>query len=122
VQSGLDGYLLRKIEPESLIQAIKLIHRGRSILDPELTRKALKALPKSIQTRAAAAPQLSKRELEVIELVASGMSNLEIAKHLHISVLTVKSHTTHIMTKLGTKNRVGSVMAALRYGLLGGDS
>jgi DNA-binding NarL/FixJ family response regulator len=118
IQAGINGYLLKTIVPSSLIEGIKVIHRGKSILHPAIKQKILTKSSALNKKDATKIDELSKREIEVIQLMAGGLSNKQIADRLFISVKTVKSHITHIMEKLKTINRTESVLCAIKNNLV----
>lgn len=112
VLAGAAGYLLKDAEPEEIIQGIRDAAAGRLVLSRELEGRA-------IQQMTAGVPQLSERELDVLRLVAEGLSNKEIARSVFISESTVKTHLVHAFSKLGVTSRTGAVAEARRHGLLG---
>ena len=116
IKAGALGYLLKDSEPEDLIKAIKNIYRGEVFLHPNIARKVLEEL--SHPTGSPPTPEpLTERELEVLQLVAQGLSNQEIAKRLVIGDATVRTHIGNILSKLHLANRVQAALYALRKGL-----
>jgi NarL family two-component system response regulator LiaR len=116
IKAGALGYLLKDSEPEDLIKAIKNIYRGEPFLHPNIARKVLEEL--SHPTGSPPTPEpLTERELEVLQLVAQGLSNQEIAKRLVIGDATVRTHIGNILSKLHLANRVQAALYALRKGL-----
>jgi NarL family two-component system response regulator LiaR len=116
IKAGALGYLLKDSEPEDLIKAIKNIYRGEPFLHPNIARKVLEEL--SHPTGSPPTPEpLTERELEVLQLVAQGLSNQEIAKRLVIGDATVRTHIGNIFSKLHLANRVQAALYALRKGL-----
>lgn len=115
IEAGATGYLLKDTSREDLYAAIRAAGRGEAILSPGVAARLIG------QMRAPAEQKLSIRELEVLQLVAEGDSNREIASRLHISQATVKSHLIHIFDKLGVSDRTAAVTAALRRGILSLD-
>ncbi len=111
VEAGAAGYLLKDADPADIAAAIRAAARGDSVLGPQLTRRVTDAM----RVRRAA---LSARELEVLALVADGLSNRDIARRLVVSEATVKTHLNHAFGKLGADNRTAAVAAARRAGLL----
>lgn len=111
VEAGASGYLLKDAPPEELIAAIRAAAAGETALAPAIAGRLL-ARVRSPQ------PALSARELEVLQLVASGSSNGVIASRLHISDATVKSHLVHIYTKLEVSSRTAAVAKARELGVL----
>ncbi|TFD28376.1 response regulator [Cryobacterium cryoconiti] len=111
IEGGAAGYLLKDTSPDDLLAAIMAAAAGQSALAPAVASRLLSRVRDS--TRA-----LSARELEVLALVAEGLSNTEVARHLHLSETTVKSHLAHIYPKLGVASRTAAVAAARQSGLI----
>lgn len=111
VEAGASGYLLKDAPPHELIAAVRAAAAGESALAPVIASRLLNRLR---------APQisLSSREIQVLELVAAGRSNTDVAEALFISETTVKSHLAHIFSKLGVSSRTAAVSAARRQGIL----
>jgi two-component system, NarL family, response regulator LiaR len=127
IEAGAVSYLLKDVSPDDLIAAVRAALRGEPRLHPDVARR-LMAATRSAGTAAAAAhdtgaagsrlpEDLTEREIEVIRLVARGRSNREIAKELWISEKTVKTHVSHILTKLGMKDRTQLAIHAIKSGL-----
>jgi NarL family two-component system response regulator LiaR len=120
IQAGASSYLLKDVSPDDLVDAIRAACRGEPRLHPDVARKlmeAMRAEPRA--ARAEPAPdRLSERELEVVRLVAQGLSNREIAGRLVISEKTVKTHLTHILGKLDLQDRTQLAIYAFRAGLV----
>lgn len=112
IEAGAVGYLLKDTPKEQLFAAIRHAVQGKSVLAPEVAAKVLS----HIYTPHEAA--LSTREIEVLTLVARGASNKEVARQLHISEATVKSHLIRIFGKLGVTDRTAAVTVAIERGLL----
>ena len=116
IKAGALGYLLKESDPEDLVRSIHQVYRGEPSLPPDIARKVLKEL--SRPTVGAPTPDpLTEREVEVLGLVAKGMSNQEIAEHLVVEEVTVRTHVSHILSKLHLANRVQATLYALREGL-----
>jgi DNA-binding NarL/FixJ family response regulator len=115
IEAGAMGYLLKDTSREDMYAAIRATARGESVLSPGVASRLIG------QMRAPAEEKLSSREVEVLQLVAEGASNREIASSLHISQATVKSHLIHIFDKLGVSDRTAAVTVALRRGILSLD-
>jgi DNA-binding NarL/FixJ family response regulator len=107
VRAGARGYLSKDVEPEALVAAVRSVHAGHLLLEPEVT-VALLAEP----------PPLTAREGDVLVLVADGRSNREIARALALSEKTVKTHVSSILLKLGLADRTQAALYAVRTGLV----
>jgi DNA-binding NarL/FixJ family response regulator len=122
LRAGASGFLLKGGEPGELLAAIRLVAAGESLLAPSVTRRLIEAYISQPEQGTAAAPdgldELSPRELEVLGLVARGSNNREIAEALYLSPLTVKTHVSHILTKLRARDRVQLVVIAYQAGLI----
>ncbi|MEU6410705.1 response regulator transcription factor [Microbispora sp. NPDC046933] len=112
VEAGATGYLLKDTSRADLLAAIAAATRGETVLSPSVATKLVTRL------RAPAASALSRRETEVLALVARGLTNAEIGRALFISETTVKTHMLRIFTKLGVSDRTAAVTTALARGLL----
>lgn len=115
IEAGASGYLLKDCTREELYAAVRATARGETVLAPAVAARLVGRM------RAPAEEQLSLRELEVLQLVAEGGSNSDIATRLHISQATVKSHLIHIFGKLGVSDRTAAVTAALKRGIISLD-
>jgi RNA polymerase sigma factor (sigma-70 family) len=119
LEAGAAGYLLKDVQVDELVEAIRAVHGGESMLHPAIARKVINrfAQPeKEAKTVHIALDQLTEREVEVLKLAAKGMSNREIAEELIISDRTVQSHLTNIFNKMGVGSRTEAVVHALRRG------
>jgi DNA-binding NarL/FixJ family response regulator len=150
LRAGASGFLVKDVEPEELLQAVRVVARGDALLSPSVTRAVISAFtdggrgpagaktpgpvrpgpaPTGSAAPSSAAPgygaraappglaSLTEREREVVALVASGMSNDEIARHLTVSPLTAKTHVSRAMTKLNARDRAQLVVFAYEHGL-----
>jgi len=116
IEAGATGYLLKDAPREELFTAVRAAAEGRTVLSPAVASR----LVSRVRTPAAGGGEpLSAREREVLELVARGTSNREIAKELFISEATVKTHLTHLYGKLGVKDRAAAVAVAYDRHILG---
>lgn len=124
VRAGASGFLLKDAPPDRLVEAVRIVARGDALIEPRMTSRLLKEFARQSPAAPARRPddlnQLTAREIEVLGLVARGLSNSEIAEKLVISETTVKTHVTHILTKLGLRDRVQAVVLAYEVGLMSG--
>ena len=115
VQAGAQGYLLKGVPRQELFNAIRIVHGGGSLLQPIIASKLLRQVS---QESSPPVETLTPRELEVLELLAQGLQNKEIAAELVISERTVKFHVSAILNKLGAGNRTEAVAIAAQRGLI----
>ncbi len=123
LRAGASGFVLKDDPPEQLLAAVRTVARGDALLSPAITRRVIRqfarlprpAPPKELD-------ELSERERGVFRLMAEGLSNGEIAKELYISETTVKTHVTHILQKLGLRDRVQAVVLAYQTGVFEGGT
>ena len=109
LHAGAQGYLLKDTKSKELLNAIRTVARGQQYIPPDVGAKLVQRLNN---------PELRERELEVLGLMAQGMSNLEIAAALSISENTVKTHVNRILSKLGVSDRTRAVIAAVKRGIV----
>ena len=121
IQAGALGYLLKDSSPQELIQAIREVYRGESSLHPTIARKLVREISQPSDLPATEEP-LTEREVEVLSLVARGLSNQEIADSLVVSERTVRTHVSNILGKLHLANRTQAALYAVREGLAGLDT
>jgi NarL family two-component system response regulator LiaR len=121
IKAGALGYLLKDSPPEMLIQAIHDVYRGESSLHPTIARKLIRELNQPPADLPPTEEPLTRREMEVLRLVARGQSNQEIATELVISEGTVRVHVSNILSKLHLANRTQATLYALQEGLAGSD-
>jgi DNA-binding NarL/FixJ family response regulator len=114
--AGVDGYVLKEIDPDELKKAIRSVARGEGYLQPAITRQVLTRIQD--QARSPSRPQLTPRELEVLKWLKTPKTYRQIAGELNVSEETVRSHAKNILNKLGQPNRGLAVLAAVRAGLL----
>ncbi|MFF8914223.1 response regulator [Streptomyces sp. NPDC015032] len=119
LRAGASGFLLKDAPPAQLLHGIRTVASGAALLDPEVTRQLVGKYAARIRPTDTAPDghPLTPRELEVLRLIADGLSNSEIAKALQISQETVKTFVSRILTKLGLRDRVQAVVYAYRHGL-----
>ena len=126
LRAGASGYVLKKAAGADLVAAIRSVHKGGLVLDPEVARGAFDGDPQQDVTRAAVSAdeyeRLTDREKQVLKLVAEGRSNKEVATLLGISVKTAMSHREHVMEKLRAHNRTDLIRFALRHGVIRPDA
>jgi DNA-binding NarL/FixJ family response regulator len=120
LRAGASGFLLKNAPPEDLVQAIRVVAGGAGLLDPTVTRRVIEEFAR---TRAPASPPpavrtLTDRELEVLQQLARGLSNAEIAATFVLSEATVKTHVARLLAKLGLRDRVQAVVYAYEHGLV----
>ncbi len=140
LRAGASGFLLKSAEGDALVDAVRVVAGGEALLAPEVTRRVIERFataPEATATSDApvdASPEpaddapyqpsaeaigdLSDREVEVLQLMARGLSNQEIATELFVSNTTVKTHVSHILTKLGVRDRVQAVVEAYDSGIV----
>ena len=123
IRAGASGYLLKGTPAARLVEAIREVHSGGSIIQPQLARRLLRRFkpPPATETAGEAAPgtrSLSPREREILKLIARGLSNVEVAHALSVSRATVRTHLEHIYEKLEVSNRTEAVTEGIRQGLI----
>ena len=116
MRAGAIGYLVKGVSADELAQAIRAAHAGRTTMAAE----AIESLVQADEPTPKLGDDLSRRELEVLALIAEGLSNAEIAQRLAISVSTVKYHARGILSKLGASSRAEAVALALQHNLIPG--
>lgn len=118
---GASGFLLKDTPPEQLVEAIRIVAAGEALLSPSVTRRVIAEFagrPDNHPAPPRGYSDLTDREREVLELMARGMSNAEIAAHLVVSETTVKTHVARVLGKLGLRDRVQAVVLAYESGLV----
>jgi len=133
IRAGAQGYLLKDIHPNELIQAVREANQGKVQLHPDIAKKLMAAIASEVKTPGAAtsiapgaqtppiASSLTERELEVLGLIARGLTNREIAETMIISEKTVKTHVSNILGKLALDDRTQAAIWALKHGLAADD-
>jgi len=121
LQAGASGFLLKDTPPEQLAEGIRAVASGEALLAPTVTRRLIEEFARigpARRTPPAELDELTPRELEVLRLLARGMSNAEIAESLVLSDTTIKTHVAHVLGKLGLRDRVQAVVLAYESGLV----
>jgi DNA-binding NarL/FixJ family response regulator len=122
LRAGASGFLLKDTPPEQLVTAIKVVAQGEALLSPAITRRVIAEFVKGNgpqpQAQFPRLQDLTARELEVLKLIARGLSNAEIAKELYVSETTVKTHVARVLMKLGLRDRVQVVVLAYEAGVV----
>ncbi|MFF3441497.1 response regulator [Streptosporangium sp. NPDC002721] len=119
--AGASGFLLKDVTPEHLVAAVRLVRSGDALLAPTITRRLVERFARRDDVRPALhrdLSQLTPRELDVLRLLAAGLSNAELADRLTLSVATVKTHVARILSKLGLRDRAQAVVVAYETGLI----
>ena len=120
LEAGADGFILKDCEPEELVDAVRRLALGYGLVDQSVTRRVIAEFARrqgKVENREALGV-LTEREREVVQLLASGMSNAEIAADLVVSSTTVKTHVGNVLTKLNVRDRVQAVVVAYETGLM----
>ena len=127
IRAGASGFMLKDAHPEEMLAAIRTVHSGDAVIAPSSTRRLLEHLVTALPTPAPDVPPspahlalatLTEREREVLELMARGRSNQEIASDLFVAEATVKTHVGRVLAKLGARDRVQAVVVAFETGLV----
>ncbi|MGW5578445.1 response regulator [Micromonospora chokoriensis] len=121
LESGASGFILKDSEPEDLVEAVRRLANGYGLVDQAVTHRVISEFAKRTPappSDAAAAHQLTARETEIVELLAQGLSNVEIADRLFIETSTVKSHLGRAMAKIGVRDRLQTVVWAYQNGVV----
>jgi DNA-binding NarL/FixJ family response regulator len=122
IRAGASGFLLKDVQPSQLVDAIRVVAAGEALLAPSVTRRLLDrfvdTLPNGDQGPPPGLELLTERELEVLKLLAQGLSNAELAERLFLSETTVKSHISSVLRKLNLRDRVQAVVLAYEAGLV----
>jgi DNA-binding NarL/FixJ family response regulator len=119
--AGASAFLLKAAPPEDLIRAIRVVAGGDALLAPSVTKRLIEEFakrPAPVATKSKELDSLTEREREVLREIARGLTNAEIAKRLHVSETTVKTHVAHVLDKLELRDRVQAVILAYETGLV----
>jgi DNA-binding NarL/FixJ family response regulator len=121
LRAGASGFLLKATSPDRLAAAVRTVAAGESLLDPAVTQRLVEhflARPDLDEASTRPLEQLTERELQVLRLLARGLSNAEMGRELYLSEATIKSHVTRMLGKLGVRTRVQAVVLAYETGLV----
>jgi DNA-binding NarL/FixJ family response regulator len=122
LRAGASGFLLKDVTAERLFDAVRVVAAGQALLAPTVTRRLISEFarlrPKPAAPPTATLAALTPRERQVLRLVAEGLSNPEIAQHLVVTEETVKTHVSHVLNKLGLRDRTQAVVTAYESGLV----
>jgi DNA-binding NarL/FixJ family response regulator len=122
LRAGASGFLLKDVTPSDFVAALRIVAAGEALLSPAVTRRLLERfadrLPRTDDARNAALRELTEREVEVLRLIARGLSNRQIAEHLALAEPTVKTHVSHVLDKLDLRDRAQAVVLAYEAGLV----
>jgi DNA-binding NarL/FixJ family response regulator len=122
LRAGASGFLLKDVQPAQLVEAIRVVASGEALLAPSITRRLLDRFAATLEASERKPPpeldSLTRRELEILRLVAGGLSNAEIAAELVVSETTVKTHVSSVLRKLHLRDRVQAVVLAYEAGLV----
>lgn len=109
LQAGAKGYILKNAPVDEIVRAIHIVHSGKKYIPPEVGEKLAERMSR---------PQLTQREQQVLELIAQGKSNHEIAETLHLSESAIKYHANHVFSKLGVSDRTQAALLAVKRGIV----
>ena len=118
LRAGATGYLLKDVSANDLVRAIEGANKGQAQLHPDVARKLMEQVSQPAARQEPPGAALTPRELEVLRLIASGMSNKEIARELVLNERTVKGHVSNILSKLGLADRTQAALYAVREGIV----
>ncbi len=118
IDAGADGYVPKDVASEELIEAINAIHSGKNFFHTTISDEIVRNYSTKRKKNVSALPQLTKRELEVLQLFAEGFNNTEIADKLFLSVRTIESHKNHILQKTNMKNSVELIKFAIKHKII----
>ncbi len=120
LRAGASGFMLKNAAPEELVRAVRIVAGGEALLAPSITRRVIAEYAQRAAPRKndEGLDQLTERELEVLRLLATGKSNAELATHLYLGEGTVKTHVSHLLGKLGLRDRVQAVVFAYESGVV----
>jgi len=122
IQAGAASFLLKDVSPNELMEAVRAVYHGEARLHPQVMRKLLNQVAAQPAAPVSNAPELTEREVQVLGLVAQGLSNREIAARLVISEKTVKSHVSSLLSKLDLEDRTRLAIYAIKKGVVAAES
>jgi DNA-binding NarL/FixJ family response regulator len=121
LRAGASGFLLKNAPPEELVHAVRVVAAGDALLAPSVTRRVVEDYARRPAPRTSeqeSIGRLTEREIEVLQLLATGKSNAELATHLYVGEGTIKTHVSSVLTKLGLRDRMQAVVFAYESGLV----
>ena len=123
LRAGASGFVLKDDPAEQLISAVRTVAAGNALLSPAITKRVIRQFTRITRpARPKELGELTEREREILRLIATGLSNAEIGRELYITETTVKTHVTHLLQKLGLRDRVQAVVFAYQTGLAAAQS
>ena len=120
IMAGASGFILKQVKSEEIVQAVRFVAKGQSLLDPAVTGRVLERLRKGPEEDERLA-KLSPQERNILELIADGLTNRQIAEEIHLAEKTVKNYVSNLLTKLGMERRTQAAVYAARLGEQRGD-
>jgi two-component system response regulator DevR len=120
IMAGASGFILKQVKSEEIVQAVRFVAKGQSLLDPAVTGRVLERLRKGPEEDERLA-KLSPQERNILELIADGLTNRQIAEEVHLAEKTVKNYVSNLLTKLGMERRTQAAVYAARLGEQRGD-
>ena len=118
IRAGASGFLLKDVEPTELVDAIRVVAAGNSLFGPAATERLIARFAQTEPANTKALDKLTEREREILRLLATGLSNAELAQQLFLSEATVKTHVSSVLRKLDVRDRVQAVIVAYDSGLV----
>jgi two-component system, NarL family, response regulator LiaR len=119
IEAGAAGYLLKNVDPAELARAVRAAHAGEAMLDPGVAARLVERIAGRERAVSTGVDELTRREREVLEWIAQGHSNKQIARELGVAEKTVKTHVGHLLAKLGVADRTQAALLAVKEGLFG---
>ncbi len=113
IMAGASGYILKQIKSDDIVEAVRLVAKGQSLLDPSVTATVLERLRKGPEEDERLA-RLTTQERNILELIAEGLTNRQIAEHVHLAEKTVKNYVSNLLSKLGMERRTQAAVYAAR--------